>query len=537
MPEYLDRRLQAGSMKILITNHFLEGFSGSEILTLDIAIAFKRLNYNVTVGTFTYRNPLKIEFEKHSINVIDLNTIEEKDFFDIIWCHHFTTIDLCLLEKHITASKIIYSSLSPFESLEAPPLSVQEVNLFLANSLENKNKLMEMGVSVKDIIIFPNPVPENFHFFPKRSRTELKRIAVVSNHVPKEITDSKSIFNKNNIDIDFFGLGHDYILITPNILYKFDAVITIGRTAQYCLSMGIPLYCYDSFGGPGWITKDNIKLSSEFNFSGRCTGTKKSPEQIFSEMTHFFTRILKNIEFYKEFSQQQHILADSLTNIVHSLERKSKVSIKNDRLIKNIITRQHKFYDTQFTSQLFIDFGNGFSEENSLSIKISPKQTLVSFILPNQDKNIIHKVRFDPLNTSCYLKINRIGTIDKNNNSHEINMQLQTNASFQKKQYFLFDTNDPQLLITPDTPDYFNDKTILFFDFAVLLINNQEKTTHPPYQKQETNVQNSTYRQLSKELNYIYKMIRNSQHNEIKNNIIRAEVQLELLKNILHEKV
>ena len=402
-------------MKILITNHFLNGFSGSEILTLDIALAFKRLNYDVTVGTFVCKNPLKLEFDKHSINVINLNAIKEKDFFDIIWSHHFTTIELCLFEKNISARKIIYSSLSPFNFLELPPLSIQEINLLLANSLENKNKLIDMGFSDKDILIFPNPVPESFYHFPTRSITELKKIAVVSNHVPEEIKDSKILFRKNNIDIVFFGADHNYTLVTPNILYEFDAVITIGRTAQYCLSMGIPLYCYDYFGGPGWITKNNIKLSSEFNFSGRCVGTKKSAEEIFYEVNSFFANTLKHIEFYKEFSQREHNLANSITNITNLLEKKGKVIIENTQLIKNIITRQNKFYGTLFTSQLFIDFGSGFSEKNSFSLPISSKNNTISFKLPSQDENIIQNLRFDPLNTPCYLKINKISFTDKNN--------------------------------------------------------------------------------------------------------------------------
>ena len=35
------------------------------------------------------------------------------------------------------------------------------------------------------------------------------------------------------------------------------------------MSMGLPLYCYDHFGGPGYININNIEHNTYFNFSGR----------------------------------------------------------------------------------------------------------------------------------------------------------------------------------------------------------------------------------------------------------------------------
>lgn len=51
----------------------------------------------------------------------------------------------------------------------------------------------------------------------------------------------------------------------------FDAVLTIGKTVQYSLSMGIPCYIYDHFGGEGWLTPETFDREAFYNFSGRST--------------------------------------------------------------------------------------------------------------------------------------------------------------------------------------------------------------------------------------------------------------------------
>jgi len=117
--------------------------------------------YNVTVGTFFLSDPLRLEFNKLNIRCLDLNTASS-EHYDIIYAHHFTTLDTCLIDIGITADRIIFSSLSPYEPLESPPLSLEHVNLFLANSNETRNALIEMGLDNASVEILPNPVASGF---------------------------------------------------------------------------------------------------------------------------------------------------------------------------------------------------------------------------------------------------------------------------------------------------------------------------------------------------------------------------------------
>jgi hypothetical protein len=72
--------------------------------------------------------------------------------------------------------------------------------------------------------------------------------------------------------------------IHPELLLNFDAVVTIGKTTQYCLVMGIPVYSYDHYGGAGWLSSENFAFEAFNNFSGYRTQRKLSATQLTSEI-------------------------------------------------------------------------------------------------------------------------------------------------------------------------------------------------------------------------------------------------------------
>ena len=329
--------------KVLLTNYFIREFSGSEMAIFDLAREFLKRGYDVTIGAFIFSDPLLSEFASLGVTLLDLNNAST-EHFSLIWAQHFITLDTCLIDSGITADKIIYSSLSPYESLESPPASVKYVNLFLANSSETKNVLVSMGLDECDVIIFPNPVNQSFFSKKKINSQGLKRLAIVSNHIPTEIEQVAEQLRQKGVEVKEFGMLHEFVLITPEVLNNFDAVITIGRTVQYCLAMGIPIYCYDRFGGPGWINIDNIDRAALYNFSGRCVGTKKQADDIESELINNFETTQTQAKFYEEYAKLHFDLENQLDRVLGSLISGQKTDIEQcPKTVLNIINRQRKF--------------------------------------------------------------------------------------------------------------------------------------------------------------------------------------------------
>jgi hypothetical protein len=46
----------------------------------------------------------------------------------------------------------------------------------------------------------------------------------------------------------------------------------------------MPVYCYDYFGGPGYLSDSNIERAAHFNFAGRCGRRRLSAEAIADEL-------------------------------------------------------------------------------------------------------------------------------------------------------------------------------------------------------------------------------------------------------------
>ncbi|KFL33537.1 MULTISPECIES: hypothetical protein [unclassified Sulfurospirillum] len=458
---HLDNIELKSKAKILLTNHFIREFSGSEIATLDLAKEFLSREYAVTVGTFTFADPLKAEFEKFNIRILDLNNATA-EHFDLIWAQHFTTIDACLIDIGITADKIIFSSLSPYESLESPPLSTEKVDLFLANSLETKKTMVEMGLDDSMIEILPNPVSNDFFVNNSKKDFSLQKIAIVSNHIPSEIKEAIPQLENKGIEIKIFGMEGEFRLITPDVLREFDAIITIGRTVQYCLAMGIPVYCYDRFGGPGWIEEANFQLASEFNFSGRCTNRKISSDEIVTELIQNFGDMQFKVTFCRDVALKNYSLSDSVSKIMQKL---TFTENKNPHhLFFNIAKRQHIYLNNNsklnLFAQLFMDQGKGISEENSIKFPVVQNTQTQEFTFDLTDKPNIKALRLDPLNECCVIEIESLH-VKKENETIDLMPHVHSNAEIHHGKSYFFTTDDSQMYFSEHAESVFENAQAL----------------------------------------------------------------------------
>ena len=236
--------------------------------------------------------------------------------------------------------------------------------------------------------VFPNFIPQHFLSKEEASNT-LKKILVVSNHPPQELIDSIQLLSNQGIQVDLLGRNSDhYQLTTQKKKKKYDLVITIGKTVQYCLGMNIPVYIYDMHGGCGFLNSRNYNKAKNFNFSGR-PFKKKTPQQIATEITTQFQSAIsfqtknydKNIiEFnleqnlakvLKEAKHRNHKFSRSQINQILSIEQMAKDKIILSNQNKSLV-KENQFLKTQATAskEQVIDLQNSiFIMQNSRLIK------------------------------------------------------------------------------------------------------------------------------------------------------------------------
>ncbi|MHC4904782.1 MAG: sulfotransferase, partial [Planctomycetota bacterium] len=308
--------------RLLLTNHHLENISGSEVTTLEMALVLKELGYDLHVATFSYGEPIQKCFKENGIKVFNvLETVLPYSEYDIAWCHHSPVLSH-IVKQGVRLKNVILRTLSPYEPLEALPAYVDAIDIVLANSEETAERYYSEGwIEKEKIEVFPNSVMPVFFKEPKlRQNKTISKIAVVSNHVPDELKKAVGILRSRSVIVDILGRGGTPKLVTPDVLKPYDLIITIGKTVQFCFAMRIAVYCYDHFGGPGYMTRENYSSAEYFNYSGRCCNRKLQPDKLADEILKGYVDALDHLDCMQEIAMSRYHLVANTKSVLNRLE-------------------------------------------------------------------------------------------------------------------------------------------------------------------------------------------------------------------------
>jgi len=345
--EFLPQLNVAPVKQVLIATHDLIDFAGSEVFTLELAIELREMGWKVVVATLASGDLMRGEFEKRGLRVIDLHSEFSKIgsiIWDLAWVHHGPVFQELFVTKKVKAATVVFCSLSHFEPLEAVPRCGERIDYLLAHSLENRDFILhELGLSdVNQVLVFPNAVPTAYKGYTNQfSRSTLKQLVIVSNHPPPELLDAAAILKREGVDVAHIGLGGTSALISPERLLEYDAVVTIGKTTAYCFALKIPVYCYDHFGGPGWLNESNFALAGRNNFSGRGF-EKKDSEQIARELTRGYDQSLAQLNMLAEYAETFLDLRKNLERLFSTTPSALSKQLENNSTDQ--IQKQHAQY-------------------------------------------------------------------------------------------------------------------------------------------------------------------------------------------------
>jgi len=291
--------MELNKLRFLITNGSLARFAGSEVVTLELATFLANQGASVSVYTHYLHDPMKQCFVDRGIPVVDqpVNDLHLGDF-DCVWVHHQTLPQNFFPELTETDPShrpvFIFHHMSAFERLplERPflfDLEEKIASAILFVSPEARDAQAHLYADRTRFALFPNPCLPEFSQYGYQPASDLRSVLITSNHAPQEITQARVLLEDQGVHTVVLGeYGDEYKLVTPEFLANFDAVITIGKTVQYCLTMGVPVYVYDIHGGPGWLDDENFDRAATHNFSGRDTPEHKTPLDITAQLIEGF---------------------------------------------------------------------------------------------------------------------------------------------------------------------------------------------------------------------------------------------------------
>ncbi len=295
----------------------MDAFHGSVMHVLELA-NFLAKKHEIYIITTYINRKVRINLDA-DIHIIEIDKITEPMTFDLIWSYHFPLLG-SLLRNEFVAKRIICGSLSSFEELETFPLFWKLCSALHCVSEEAAlAHCKNYNIPLEKIRIMENVVPLNYTLFQKEALPKKPvNIAIVSNYAPKELTDLKQKLEPK-IRITYYG-GNRNIFITPEILIKHDLIITIGKTVQYALALGIPVYNYGRFGGDGYITKANFSFERTYNFSGRPNNRKLTPDKICEEIFSQYILVSKNAKDLQEIARKNFLVSNSLNRFLSDYE-------------------------------------------------------------------------------------------------------------------------------------------------------------------------------------------------------------------------
>ena len=302
--------------KILFTVWFADGFHGAVMHISEIAEYLISKGWDVYCVCIVPREKVKKYFESKSIKLVTPANLDYDIEYDIIWNIHFPILPY-LLKKNILYKKLIFNGLSAFLEIESPPVFYESYSAILAVSEETKEQFVNhYGLPAEKVKVLKNVVPLSYFSGQISHNKGIKKVLIVSNHVPQELSDSVDLFRQRGIECDIIGKQHKCVPINLQILSEYNVIITIGKTVQYSLSLGIPCYNYDYMGGSGYITPDNIEKEGYYNFSGRSYKTQKTSGEIVSEIIDEYENALKNSSFLKEYAKEQYCVSSQTDSII-----------------------------------------------------------------------------------------------------------------------------------------------------------------------------------------------------------------------------
>ncbi len=343
-------------MKILITAHKIQNFTGSEINAFQLSQALLAQGHQVDVAAFVSGDPLRAMFDRR-VGWLDLLAPRTEPLaYDLVWAHHTPVLAHLLFKQPLLDTRILFSSLGPFAPMESPPTFFNDLHLFLVNSQGNQRVLTGYGISPERVYYFPNYAPAAYftdckQAWPARPR----RVAVVSNHAVEELRQFQALAAGQHLHVTRIGRKDENVYVDQRLLLPFDAVISIGKTVQYCLALKIPVFCYDHFGGPGYVTRANFERTKEFNFSGRETPVKRTAAGLLAEIEAGYPAALQEVQPLHALAQEQFCLETNLEELLSVTAQIPLTNIAALRQNNRLAERHNEYYIAELERRLRLE--------------------------------------------------------------------------------------------------------------------------------------------------------------------------------------
>jgi archaellum component FlaC len=261
-------------MKLLFANHHMRTLAGSELHTADLCRGFRRAGHEVALFTLV-PGAISEALSGEGFRIYfpaDLRAASAEDF-DLVYLHH-STCEALLGPIFAGKAPVVRAHLGYVPELERPlSYGCPSGRVFGSEGVMEVLGSPERVPTIVARNVYDDAlVPVGHDEGPPGGPPYL---AVVTNHLDTGLeTVLREAKEEGLLSYDLFGVEGRSVPVDAELLARFDAVVTIGRTVILAAAVGKPVYVADIHGSDGWLHPGNYGSSQRHNFSGRARGLK-----------------------------------------------------------------------------------------------------------------------------------------------------------------------------------------------------------------------------------------------------------------------
>lgn len=277
-----------GCYRILLATNHLFGWTGSETLFLTLAEELTRSGHEVCLYVRQIDRSFAIPLLPTGLTVVDtLETIQTISF-DLAHVQHVS----CLLDIRAVFPNIpiLFASLGVLPFLEQPPPFDVKITRHLAISEEVAERLVSQGIATSSISIVRNLVDSRRFAPSKPIRERPERILVLSYKMDEAKKLILKVAARNlNASIRFIGQAGNMLPQSSlaHAINEADIVVSLGRGVVETMLCGRVPLVFDTHGGDGLVTPENMRSLRNCNFSGRLHQKEYSIHQLEEELRKY----------------------------------------------------------------------------------------------------------------------------------------------------------------------------------------------------------------------------------------------------------
>lgn len=273
-------------MYILLTNHQMYAYTGTELYTYTLALALKNLGHKICVYT-KFPGEISEKLEEMGIHCTnDLESIKDEPF-EVAHVHHV----MCAYEIRIKFPQIpiVFQSHGAKTILEQPPKLNINISRFLAISEMVRENVKKTNY-IDDVQIIGNGFDTQSFRQIKPINPKPQNALVISNKMtlPKKNILMKAL-QKLGINCVFVGAENAVAYHRlPKYINEADIVFTIGRGVVESLLCERAVFVFDSHAADGIVTSSNYDSIKITHFSGQAFNKVFNSSQIIKEINTYY---------------------------------------------------------------------------------------------------------------------------------------------------------------------------------------------------------------------------------------------------------